>query len=168
MDYFIYTNKELFIGKIKIPEKGYCKVLKYLDTETFNFPFALKVKLIIFRYPKIWAHYSLITMCLNIGTSKTINFPSGTNGKLMVLGVPILKLFRECYDNLGVCGIREGVDQDKGKNISGFFADYLVLCKIAEYDTYAKNETKPLKCQSRLQQTTFIDTFSLFFRENKI
>ena len=90
MDYFIYTNKELFIGKIKIPEKGYCKVLKYLDTETINFPFALKVKLIIFRYPKIWAHYSLITMCLNIGTSKTINFPSGTNGKLMVLGVQYL------------------------------------------------------------------------------
>ena len=29
-------------------------------------------------------------MCLNIGTHKTINFPFGTNGKLMVLGVPIL------------------------------------------------------------------------------
>ena len=28
-------------------------------------------------------------MCLNIGTPKTINFPS--NGKLMVLGVPGLK-----------------------------------------------------------------------------
>ena len=29
-------------------------------------------------------------MCLNIGTPKKINFPFGTNGKLMVLGVPIL------------------------------------------------------------------------------
>ena len=33
-------------------------------------------------------------MCLNIGTPKTINFPFGTNEKLMVLGVPILKYFR--------------------------------------------------------------------------
>ena len=33
--------------------------------------------------------YSL--MCLNIGTPKTINFPFGTNGKIIVLGVPILK-----------------------------------------------------------------------------
>ena len=31
---------------------------------------------------------------LNIGTPKTINFLFGTNGKLMVLGVPILKHFR--------------------------------------------------------------------------
>ena len=33
-------------------------------------------------------------MCSNVGTSKIINFPFGTNGKLMVLGVPILKHFR--------------------------------------------------------------------------
>ena len=33
-------------------------------------------------------------MCSIIGTPKTINFPFGTNGKLMVLGVPILKHFR--------------------------------------------------------------------------
>ena len=33
-------------------------------------------------------------MCLNIGTPKTINFPSDTNGKLMTLGVPILTHFR--------------------------------------------------------------------------
>ena len=33
-------------------------------------------------------------MCSNIGTPKTINFPFDTNGKLMVLGVPILKHFR--------------------------------------------------------------------------
>ena len=29
-------------------------------------------------------------MCLNIGTLKIINFPLGTNGKLMILGVSIL------------------------------------------------------------------------------
>ena len=33
-------------------------------------------------------------MCLNIGTPKNVNFPFETNGKLMVLGVPILKHFR--------------------------------------------------------------------------
>ena len=33
-------------------------------------------------------------MCSNIGTSKNINFPFGTNGKLIVLDVPILKHFR--------------------------------------------------------------------------
>ena len=31
---------------------------------------------------------------LNIGTPKIINFPFGTNGKLMILGVPILKRFK--------------------------------------------------------------------------
>ena len=29
------------------------------------------------------------------------------------------------------------------------------------------NGLKPLKCQSRLQQMTFINIFSLFFREKK-
>ena len=33
-------------------------------------------------------------MCLNTGTPKNINFSLETNGKLMALGVPILKLFR--------------------------------------------------------------------------
>ena len=33
-------------------------------------------------------------MCLDFGASKTIDFPFGTNGKLMILGVPILKHFR--------------------------------------------------------------------------
>ena len=49
---------------------------------------------IIFICPEIWVHYGLIIMCSNIGTLKTINFPFGTNGKLIVLGVPILKHFR--------------------------------------------------------------------------
>ena len=33
-------------------------------------------------------------MCLNTGTPKNINFSLETNGKLMALGVPILKHFR--------------------------------------------------------------------------
>ena len=33
-------------------------------------------------------------MCLNIGTLKTINFPFGTNGKLIDLGVQILRHIR--------------------------------------------------------------------------
>ena len=47
------------------------------------------------RCPKSWAHYScLIIMCLNIGTPNNHHFPFGTNGKVVVLGVPILKHFR--------------------------------------------------------------------------
>ena len=60
-----------------------------------NFPFVPNGKFIIFRCPKIYVDYSLIIICLNIRTPKTINFPLETNGKLMVLGVPILKHFRE-------------------------------------------------------------------------
>ena len=58
--------------------------------KTINFPFVANVKFIIFRCPKIWAHYSLIIMCQIIGTPKNHYFPFGTNGKLMVLGVPII------------------------------------------------------------------------------
>ena len=49
---------------------------------------------IIFRCPKIWAHYSLILMCLNIGTPKNHHCPFVTNEKVVVLGVPIFKHFR--------------------------------------------------------------------------
>ena len=42
----------------------------------------------------MWAHYSLIIMCLNIGTPNNHHFPFGTNGKVIMLGVPILKHFR--------------------------------------------------------------------------
>ena len=44
-----------------------------------NFPFVPNGKLIIFRCPKIWAHYSLIIMWLTIGTPKNHHFPFGTN-----------------------------------------------------------------------------------------
>ena len=49
-----------------------------------NFPFVPNGKFIIFRCPKTWAIYSLIIMCSSIGT----------NGKVVVLGVPILEHFR--------------------------------------------------------------------------
>ena len=61
-------------------------------------------------------------MCLNIGTPKTINFPFETNGKLMVVGVPILKHFRVMYKKsycttpgLGV-GFSIGIDNNGGVN----------------------------------------------------
>ena len=51
----------------------------------------------IIRCPKIWAHYSLIVMCLNIGIPNNYHNPFGTNGKEVVLGVPILKHFRVVF-----------------------------------------------------------------------
>ena len=59
-----------------------------------NFPFVSNGKFITFWCPKIWAHSSLIIMCLNIGTPNNHHFPFGTNGKVVVLGVQILKQFR--------------------------------------------------------------------------
>ena len=38
--------------------------------------------------------YDNSIMCLNIGSPKTVNFPFGTNGKLLVLGVLVLKRIR--------------------------------------------------------------------------
>ena len=39
----------------------------------------------------MWAHYSLIIMCLNIGRHNYHHVTCGTNRKVVVLGVPILK-----------------------------------------------------------------------------
>ena len=50
--------------------------------------------IIILRCSKVWAHYSLIIRCLNIGTPKNHLFPFVTNGKVVVLEVPIFKHFR--------------------------------------------------------------------------
>ena len=36
-------------------------------------------------------------MCFSIGSPKTINFPFVSNGKLMIIGVPIFKHIRVCY-----------------------------------------------------------------------
>ena len=65
-----------------------------------NFPFVPNGKLIIFRCPKIWAHFGLIIMYLNVETPKNHHFPSGKNRKVMVLGVPILKHFRVALPGL--------------------------------------------------------------------
>ena len=59
-----------------------------------NFTFVPNGNLIIFRCPKIWAYYSLIVMCLNIRTPNNHHFPFGTNEKVVVLGVPILRYIR--------------------------------------------------------------------------
>ena len=50
--------------------------------------------LLFLGVPILWAHYSLIIIYLNIGTLNNHHFPFGTNGKVVVLGVPILKHFR--------------------------------------------------------------------------
>ena len=42
----------------------------------------------------MWAHYSLIIICLNIGSHRNYHFLFETNGKVVVLGVPILEHFR--------------------------------------------------------------------------
>ena len=59
-----------------------------------NFPFVPNGKLIIYRCPKIWTHYSLNIMWLNIGTPKKHYFPFGTNGKVVGFDVPVFKHFR--------------------------------------------------------------------------
>ena len=60
----------------------------------FNFPFVPNGKLNLFRCPKFLAHYSLIVMCLNIGTLNNHHIPFGTNEQVVVLGVPKLRHFR--------------------------------------------------------------------------
>ena len=52
--------------------------------------------LLFFGVPKFGGNYNLNIFSLNIGTPKTIDFPFGTNGKSMILSVPILKHFRVC------------------------------------------------------------------------
>ena len=47
-------------------------------------------------------------MCLNTGTPKNINFSFGKNGKLMALGVPILKHFR-VWPNLARINVEQAV-----------------------------------------------------------
>ena len=41
-------------------------------------------------------------MGLSIGTPETINFPFGTNGKLMVLGIPIFKHIRVIQSRIAI------------------------------------------------------------------
>ena len=76
----------------------YCNVLKYWEVlghlKIINFPFVPNGKLINFRFPKVWAYYSLIIMCLNTGTPKNHHFPFGTKENVVMLAVLILKHFR--------------------------------------------------------------------------
>ena len=58
-----------------------------------KFSICSKWKIYYFRCPKIWAHNSLITMYLNIGTRNNHHSAFETNGKVVVLDVPILKHF---------------------------------------------------------------------------
>ena len=62
-----------------------------------KFSICSKWKIYNFRCPKIWAHFSLIKMGLNIGTPNYHHFPVGTNEKVVVLGVPIFKHFRVIF-----------------------------------------------------------------------
>ena len=45
-------------------------------------------------------------MYLNIGTPNYHHFPFGTNGKIEVLGVPILKHFRVFISAVKICFIK--------------------------------------------------------------
>ena len=49
--------------------------------------------LLFFGVPE-FGHIAAYLKCLNIGTPKNHHFPFGTNGKVVVLDVPILKHFR--------------------------------------------------------------------------
>ena len=50
------------------------KCLSIGHLEIINFPFVPNAEFIIFRCPKIWAHYSPVTMHLNTGTPKNHKF----------------------------------------------------------------------------------------------
>ena len=65
-----------------------------------KFSICSKWKIYYFRCSKIWAHYSLILMCINIGTPNNHHFPIGTNGKVVMLSVPILKHFRIFWEKM--------------------------------------------------------------------
>ena len=57
--------------------------------KAINFPFVSNEKLMFFRCPNIQVHYNEAVIYLNFGTPK-----NGTNGKFIILGVPILKHIR--------------------------------------------------------------------------
>ena len=43
----------------------------------------------VYMYPNIYEQYNYAIMYLNFGYLKIINFPFGTNGKFIILAVPI-------------------------------------------------------------------------------
>ena len=69
-------------------------------------------------------------MCLNTGTPKNINFSYETNGKLMALGVPILKHFRvpPCFS----------VSFTKGDNFYDFLLAFLMDTALPKWGVLLK------------------------------
>ena len=57
-------------------------------------------------------------MCLNIGAPKSINFPFGTNGKLMLLGVPILKHGNEFVRLRELIPVQKGGQKENGRVVA--------------------------------------------------
>ena len=62
----------------------------------------------VFMCPNIQAHYHEPVIYLIFGTPKIMNFPFGTNGKFIILGVPILKHIRVLKGPSQNIGIRVG------------------------------------------------------------
>ena len=68
-------------------------------------------------------------MCLSIGVPKIINFSFGTNGKLMVLGVPIMKHFR-VYSGKRIYALAAHSDQGLSACISSLLIvnNHTLIC----------------------------------------
>ena len=77
-------------------------------------------------------------MCLNIGTPKNINFSFETNGKLMALGVPILKHIRVCP----IFELENGQKSFTFSNISIVTED--IYLKLKTSGLISKEEPKPV------------------------
>ena len=88
----VITNYTLLTYVFEINKSEYRNVLKYWDT--------YKWKIKYFRCPKFWAHYSLIVMCLNIGSLNNQHILCGTNEQVVVLGVPKLRYFIHYRDDI--------------------------------------------------------------------
>ena len=87
--------KQCYLGRKKYNEQTKIKIITVtVMCLSIGTPKNNKFSICSKRCPKIWANYSLIIMCSNIGTLNNHHFPFGTNGEVVVLGVPILKHFR--------------------------------------------------------------------------
>ena len=65
-------------------------------------------------------------MCLNTGTPKNINFSFETNGKLMALGVPILKHFRVIQTKLTANKVDSDKTASHGKSDQNLYGQRVV------------------------------------------
>ena len=92
-----FCKKGAYTGYVSIYLKKYNVTLMCLSIGTpknNKFSICKNNKFFICPKRKISAEYSLIVICSNIETSKNQIITFGTNGKLMFLGVPILRHFR--------------------------------------------------------------------------